>query len=348
MNRAGKRAIIAVGTAFFLAELGDKTMLATITLATDYGWFGTWLGSTLGMVAADALAIVVGRALGKRLPEKAIAYGAVDAVLPLRHLAGHRGHRRAGVDRQSAGSNRVRGPARRGYRPGHAVPLTQPAALCPPAGPSGRGLGRAVRAGALLPALRAAVPRHRPVRRADLGAVRDLVGHRLRPRGALPARSPTGGPAAASSSWRGSSRRSAFAVWTAAPAVWAFAAGFVIWGVAGALVSGASEALIYDGLAAVGAADSYVRVNGWMTSAELLVQIPTAFAAERPVRARRLPGGRLGERRGLPGRGRARPPVPGGAPAGGRRRIAGRHPPRRACARPCTVRSCGCSCSPSR
>jgi len=75
-NRAVKSVVIAVGTAFFLAELGDKTMLATITLATDYGWFGTWLGSTLGMVAADALAIVVGRALGKRLPEKAIAYGA--------------------------------------------------------------------------------------------------------------------------------------------------------------------------------------------------------------------------------------------------------------------------------
>lgn len=75
-NRAVKSVVLAVGTAFFLAELGDKTMLATITLATDYGWFGTWLGSTLGMVAADALAIVVGRALGKRLPEKAIAYGA--------------------------------------------------------------------------------------------------------------------------------------------------------------------------------------------------------------------------------------------------------------------------------
>ncbi|WP_116449393.1 MFS transporter [Blastococcus litoris] len=70
-----------------------------------------------------------------------------------------------------------------------------------------------------------------------------------------------------------------FAVWTAAPQTWAFAVGFVIWGLSGALVSGASEALVYDGLVAVGAGDGYVRVNGWMTSAELLVQIPTAFAA---------------------------------------------------------------------
>ena len=69
-------AVVAVGVAFFLAELGDKTMLATITLATRYGWFGTWLGSTLGMVAADALAILVGRLLGRHLPEKAIRYGA--------------------------------------------------------------------------------------------------------------------------------------------------------------------------------------------------------------------------------------------------------------------------------
>ena len=70
-----------------------------------------------------------------------------------------------------------------------------------------------------------------------------------------------------------------FAVWTAAPQAWAFVVGFVLWGVAGALVSGASEALVYDGLSAVGASDSYVRVHGWMTSAELVVQVPTAFAA---------------------------------------------------------------------
>ena len=60
----------------FIAELGDKTMLATVTLATDNGLLGTWIGSTLGMVAADALAILVGRQLGARLPERVVKIGA--------------------------------------------------------------------------------------------------------------------------------------------------------------------------------------------------------------------------------------------------------------------------------
>lgn len=71
-----RSAVVAAGGAFFLAELGDKTMLATITLATTNGLFGTWLGSTLGMVAADALAIGVGALLGTRLPERSIRVGA--------------------------------------------------------------------------------------------------------------------------------------------------------------------------------------------------------------------------------------------------------------------------------
>jgi putative Ca2+/H+ antiporter (TMEM165/GDT1 family) len=95
-ERSTGSAIWAVGGAFFLAELGDKTMLATITLATQHGWFGTWVGSTIGMVAADALAIVVGRLLGRHLPEKIIKYGAaalfaifgiwliVEAIIELR------------------------------------------------------------------------------------------------------------------------------------------------------------------------------------------------------------------------------------------------------------------------
>jgi putative Ca2+/H+ antiporter (TMEM165/GDT1 family) len=78
---ARRSVIVTVGTAFFLAELGDKTMLATITLATDHGALGTWLGSTAGMVAADAIAIGVGKLLGARLPERAIRIGAAVAFV---------------------------------------------------------------------------------------------------------------------------------------------------------------------------------------------------------------------------------------------------------------------------
>ena len=75
-SRVNRSAFFAVAVAFFLAELGDKTMLATVTLATNNGWFGTWVGSTVGMVAADALAIAVGALLGKHLHDKAIKMGA--------------------------------------------------------------------------------------------------------------------------------------------------------------------------------------------------------------------------------------------------------------------------------
>lgn len=75
-SRGGRSAIGAVTATFALAELGDKTMLATVTLATQYGWLGVWTGSTLGMVAADVLAIIVGRQLDSRLPDRPVRYGA--------------------------------------------------------------------------------------------------------------------------------------------------------------------------------------------------------------------------------------------------------------------------------
>ena len=70
--RTGRCALLTIGTASFLAELGDKTLLATVTLATTEEPIGTWLGSTAGMVAADAIAIAIGAYLGTRLPERAI------------------------------------------------------------------------------------------------------------------------------------------------------------------------------------------------------------------------------------------------------------------------------------
>jgi putative Ca2+/H+ antiporter (TMEM165/GDT1 family) len=80
-DRTTGSAIVAASVAFFLAELGDKTMLATITLATKENWLGTWIGSTVGMVVADALAIGVGAVLGKKLPERAITIGATIAFV---------------------------------------------------------------------------------------------------------------------------------------------------------------------------------------------------------------------------------------------------------------------------
>ena len=79
-ERAASRRIrsgfMTVALVFFVAELGDKTMLATITIGTQHHWFPVWIGSTAGMVAADAVAIALGALLGKKLPEKAIRIGA--------------------------------------------------------------------------------------------------------------------------------------------------------------------------------------------------------------------------------------------------------------------------------
>lgn len=70
-----------VSLSFFLSELGDKTQLATISLAGDRDPTGVWLGSTVGMVAADGLAILFGRMLGTHLPQRAIGYFAAVLFL---------------------------------------------------------------------------------------------------------------------------------------------------------------------------------------------------------------------------------------------------------------------------
>ncbi len=73
---------LTVATTFFLAELGDKTMLATVTIASQAQSFvPVWLGSTLGMVVADGIAIAVGVLAGRRLPERAIRYGAATVFV---------------------------------------------------------------------------------------------------------------------------------------------------------------------------------------------------------------------------------------------------------------------------
>lgn len=66
------RALLGIGAAFFVAELGDKTMLATLTIAATAEPIGTWLGASAGMITANLLAILVGAVLGAKLPERTI------------------------------------------------------------------------------------------------------------------------------------------------------------------------------------------------------------------------------------------------------------------------------------
>lgn len=60
---------------FFLAELGDKTQLATFALTAKYGTpVQIWIGATAGMVMANLFGIVIGNVLRNYLPEKIINY----------------------------------------------------------------------------------------------------------------------------------------------------------------------------------------------------------------------------------------------------------------------------------
>lgn len=75
-----------------------------------------------------------------------------------------------------------------------------------------------------------------------------------------------------------------FALWVLVPSYEAFAAGFVLWGVRGALGSGALEALVYEELDRLGAADRYARVMGRAHAAGM-VAVVTSMALAGPVLA---------------------------------------------------------------
>ncbi|WP_197321612.1 MFS transporter [Saccharomonospora sp. NB11] len=77
----------------------------------------------------------------------------------------------------------------------------------------------------------------------------------------------------------GLAQAAAYTVWIGWPGFWGFALGFAAWGVGGALVSGAVEALLHDGLTAAGRADRFGRVYGQLDALELVANVPAAVAA---------------------------------------------------------------------
>lgn len=81
--RQGATPFFVVFWTFLIAEMGDKTMLTTTTITAQLHKNPVliWLGSTIGMVLADAIAIVVGLALGSRLPPTAPRFLAAAVFL---------------------------------------------------------------------------------------------------------------------------------------------------------------------------------------------------------------------------------------------------------------------------
>jgi putative Ca2+/H+ antiporter (TMEM165/GDT1 family) len=67
-DRAFQVFMLTVGL-FFLAEMGDKTQIATIALGAKYSdVFSVTVGTTLGMMLANAPAVWIGQKFTKRMP----------------------------------------------------------------------------------------------------------------------------------------------------------------------------------------------------------------------------------------------------------------------------------------
>ena len=68
---------------FFLAEMGDKTQLATVALAAHYvSPFMVVAGTTLGMLIADVPAVFVGNRFAERIPMK-LVHGIAAAIFAI-------------------------------------------------------------------------------------------------------------------------------------------------------------------------------------------------------------------------------------------------------------------------
>lgn len=69
---------------FFLAEMGDKTQVATVALAARFqDWLAVVAGTTLGMMIANAPAVWLGDRMAHRLPVRAIHLGAAALLAAL-------------------------------------------------------------------------------------------------------------------------------------------------------------------------------------------------------------------------------------------------------------------------
>lgn len=67
--------VATIGVAFFVAELGDKTQLATLSLAVQYhSPVSVLIGATLAMIVADGIGIIIGVVFCRRIPQRKLKW----------------------------------------------------------------------------------------------------------------------------------------------------------------------------------------------------------------------------------------------------------------------------------
>ncbi|MEZ5738632.1 MAG: TMEM165/GDT1 family protein [Burkholderiaceae bacterium] len=89
---AGRGGVLATTiVTFFVAEMGDKTQVATVALAAQYqAFFWVVAGTTLGMMIANVPAVLLGNRLAGRLPVRTVhaVAAAIFALIGIAVLAG--------------------------------------------------------------------------------------------------------------------------------------------------------------------------------------------------------------------------------------------------------------------
>jgi len=81
LHQAG--VFVTAAIVFFIAEMGDKTQLATVALGAQFqqALLAVVMGTTLGMMIANVPAVLIGERLAERLPLKAIRWIAAGVFM---------------------------------------------------------------------------------------------------------------------------------------------------------------------------------------------------------------------------------------------------------------------------
>jgi putative Ca2+/H+ antiporter (TMEM165/GDT1 family) len=88
--RTTRAIVVSIGLSIAIAEMGDKTQIATATLASQSEPAGVWIGATLGAASSGMIGALAGNLIGDRIPARPLQLvsAAIFTVFGVAMLAG--------------------------------------------------------------------------------------------------------------------------------------------------------------------------------------------------------------------------------------------------------------------